>query len=130
MLHHSSYWTLCNPMDCNQPGSFVHGIIQARILEWVAMPSSGDLPDPMIKPESLMSPALVTGFFTSSTTWEAQKRSLLVIYFIYTLHFLINHCDLSIVVPARKLHGSREPSVKTLLQVLPTISGQTKNSLT
>ena len=32
--------TFCNSMDCNQPGSFVHGILQARILEWVAMPSS------------------------------------------------------------------------------------------
>ena len=33
--------TLCNPMDCSPPGSSVHGILQARILEWVAMPSSG-----------------------------------------------------------------------------------------
>ena len=32
--------TLCNPMDCNPAGSSVHGILQARILEWVAMPSS------------------------------------------------------------------------------------------
>ena len=32
--------TLCNPMDCSPPGSPVHGILQARILEWVAMPSS------------------------------------------------------------------------------------------
>ena len=32
--------TFCNPMDCNPPGSSVHGILQARILEWVAMPSS------------------------------------------------------------------------------------------
>ena len=32
--------TLCNPMDCNLTGSSVHGIFQARILEWVAMPSS------------------------------------------------------------------------------------------
>ena len=29
-----------NPMDCSPPGSSVHGILQARILEWVAMPSS------------------------------------------------------------------------------------------
>ena len=28
--------TLCNPMDCSMPGSSVHGILQARILEWVA----------------------------------------------------------------------------------------------
>ena len=32
--------TLCNPMDCSQPGSSVHGILQARILGWVAMPFS------------------------------------------------------------------------------------------
>ena len=32
--------TLCNPMDCSPPGSSVHGILQARVLEWVGMPSS------------------------------------------------------------------------------------------
>ena len=32
--------TLCDPMDCNLPGSSDHGILQARRLEWVAMPSS------------------------------------------------------------------------------------------
>ena len=32
--------TLCNPLDCSLSGSSVHGILQARILEWVAMPSS------------------------------------------------------------------------------------------
>ena len=32
--------TLCNPRDCSPPGSSVHGVLQARILEWVAMPSS------------------------------------------------------------------------------------------
>ena len=32
--------TLCNPMDCSLPGSSLHWILQARILEWVAMPSS------------------------------------------------------------------------------------------
>ena len=31
---------LCDPVDCNLPGSSVHGILQARILDWVAMPSS------------------------------------------------------------------------------------------
>ena len=32
--------TLCNPMDCSLPASSIHGILKARILEWVAMPSS------------------------------------------------------------------------------------------
>ena len=35
--------TLCHPVDCSPPGSSVHGILQARILEWVAMPSSRGL---------------------------------------------------------------------------------------
>ena len=35
-----SFLTLCNLMDCNLPGSSVPGILQAIILEWVAMPSS------------------------------------------------------------------------------------------
>ena len=35
-----SYPTLCNPMDYSPPDSSVHGILQARILEWVAMPFS------------------------------------------------------------------------------------------
>ena len=41
--------TLCNPIDFSPPGSSVHGILQARILEWFAMPFSRDLPDPGIK---------------------------------------------------------------------------------
>ena len=32
--------TLCNPMECSPPGSSVHGILQTRLVEWVAMPSS------------------------------------------------------------------------------------------
>ena len=38
--------TLCDPMDCSLPGSSVHGISQARILEWVAMPSSRGFSQP------------------------------------------------------------------------------------
>ena len=63
--------TLCNCMDHSTPGSSAHGILQARILEWVAMPSSWDLSDPEIEPASLMSPALAGGFFTMSATWKA-----------------------------------------------------------
>ena len=48
--------TFCSPIDCSLPGSSVHYILQARILEWVAMPSSRDLPNPGIK---LTSPDLL-----------------------------------------------------------------------
>ena len=51
----------------------VDGILQARILEWVAMPSSSDLPNPGIEPVSLMSPALAGRFFTTRATWEAHN---------------------------------------------------------
>ena len=65
--------TLCKTMDCSQPGYFVHGILQARILEWVAMSSPlGDFSNPEMEPTSFMSSALVGGFFITSTTWKAQ----------------------------------------------------------
>ena len=44
--------TLCDPMDCSPPVSSVHGILQARILEWVAIPFPRNLPDPGIEPTS------------------------------------------------------------------------------
>ena len=47
-----SLLTLCNPVDCSLPGSSVHGILQARILEWVAISFSRDLPNPGIEPGS------------------------------------------------------------------------------
>ena len=40
-------------MDCIQLGSYVHGIFQAIISEWVVIPSSRDLPDPEFKPTFL-----------------------------------------------------------------------------
>ena len=49
---------LCDPMDCSPPGSSVFGISKARILEQVAFPPPGDLPNPGIEPMSPRSPAL------------------------------------------------------------------------
>ena len=63
--------TLCGPVDCRPPGSSVHGILQAGTLEWVAMPSSRDLPDPGIQAASVMSPALAGETFAASASWEA-----------------------------------------------------------
>ena len=63
--------TLCDSVDCTLPGSVFHGILQTRILEWVAIPSSRGPSQPR-DPIGLKSPALAGGFFTTSTTWEAQ----------------------------------------------------------
>ena len=53
--------TLCDPMDCTPPCTSVHGISQARILEWVAIPSSRASSQPV----SPASPALASGIFTT-----------------------------------------------------------------
>ena len=50
--------TLYGCMDCSPPGSPVCGILQARILVWLAVSYSRDLSDPGIKPSSLVSPPL------------------------------------------------------------------------
>ena len=60
--------TLCDPTDCSTPGSSVHGISQARILEWLPFPSPGDLPDPGIEPRS---PALAGGFLIPAPPGKA-----------------------------------------------------------
>ena len=57
--------TLCDPMDRSLPGSSVYGILQARILEWVAMPFSRGFFRLRMESMSLMSPALAGGFFTT-----------------------------------------------------------------
>ena len=55
------------------------GILQARIQEWVAMPSSRDLPDPGIEPASLTSLAFAGGLFTTSTIWKAPLHVYMLI---------------------------------------------------
>ena len=68
MLNHFSRIQLCNPMDCSLPGSSVCGIIQAKILEWVAMPSSRGPPQP--RDQTLISyvSCIASEFFTTSAT--------------------------------------------------------------
>ena len=87
----SRFIALCDRMDGSPPGSSVRRILQARILEWVAMPSFRTLPEPEIKPGSLLSPALTGGFFTSSTTqkptkgFESESDSCSVVWVFVTL---------------------------------------------
>ena len=57
--------TFCDPMDCSPPDSSVHGILQARILEWIAISSSWGSSQPRDRTWSLASPALTGRFFTT-----------------------------------------------------------------
>ena len=50
--------TLCDPMVYSLPDSSVHSIFHTRILEWVAISSSGDIPNPGLEPMFPVSPAL------------------------------------------------------------------------
>ena len=73
--------TLWDPMDCSPPGSSVHGILQASILEWVAIPSSRDS-----QPRDWTQISHIAGgFFTLWATREA-----LIIYILQQLfHFIV-----------------------------------------
>ena len=62
-----------DPMDCSPPGSSVPGILQARILEWVAKPSSREPSQP--RDQTCVS-CIGGEFFNHWATWEAQKEIL------------------------------------------------------
>ena len=53
-----------SPVDCSTPGFSVYEIILARILEWAAIASSGDLLVPGTEPSSPVAPSLAGGFFS------------------------------------------------------------------
>ena len=83
--------TLCYPLDSSPPGSTVHGILQAWILEWVAMPSSRGSSWP--RDWTHMSPALAGGFLTTSAIWEA-------LYFLSQVQFQIPLPFLPLTLPS------------------------------
>ena len=75
LSHFSRVRLFVTPMGCSPSGSSVPGIFQARILEWVAMPSfrgSSQPRDRTCVSQPVTCPALVGGFFATSATWEAQ----------------------------------------------------------
>ena len=78
-------------MDYSPPGSSVHGILQARILEWVLFPSPGDLPDPGIKPRY---PTLQADALTSEPPGKPRPIYLyLLLLFTLLMLYLRIHCQ-------------------------------------
>ena len=74
--------TLCDPMDCSQPGFFVHGILQARTLEWVAI-SFSKLDSSCVKSSGHI--RIYLWFFlggSSIRSWEikGEKSNFYIIY--------------------------------------------------
>ena len=111
--------TLCDPVDCSPPGSSVHGILQTRVLEWVAISYPGDLPDPGIESVSLMSLALAGGSFTTSTPWEVNYMLTLKIVAEGWMSFSNLHKDTIWVLVGRQamVVCMGISSVQALLQI-------------
>ena len=85
--------TLCGLMDCSLLDFSIHGILQARLLVWVAIPCPGALPDPGIKPGS---PALQADSLPSEPPGKPQ-----IYVYVQLNHFvvhlkLIQHCKSTI----------------------------------
>ena len=83
-----SYLTLCDPMNYSLPVSSIHGILQARILEWVAIPSLGDLPDPGIKPGAPTSQA------DSLPSEPAENPFSICIHLLFFLYSMLKEVSL------------------------------------
>ena len=76
--------TLCDPMDCSLPGSSVHGVSKARILEWIAISSSRGSSHPGIKPRSS---EWAGSFFTTKLPGKP-----IYLYSLYILNPILDGC--------------------------------------
>ena len=77
--------TLCNPVDHSPPGSSIHGILPARVLEWVPMPSSRG-----IFPMQGSNPHLLCGrwiLYLCKDIWEAQVSAYYTVYYTVSYAF-------------------------------------------
>ena len=80
--------TLCGLVDCSPPGSSVQGISRQEYWSGLPFPSPGDLPNPGIKPVSLVSPASADEFFTTEPLGKpCRTRKLSVDQSIFLLDF-------------------------------------------
>ena len=82
-------------MDCSPPGSSVHGILQAKTLQWVPCPSLEDLPDPGIKLASAAAPA--GRFFLQGTriplNWQELPLNPVSLQIFWGLGFRLYSSD-------------------------------------
>ena len=94
-------------MDCSLPGSSIHRIFQAGILEWVTISFSGDLPEPGIEPAS---PALASGFFTT----ELSGKPIALHSSVQLLSHVLTLCDsMDCSMPGFPVHHQLPESTQT-----------------
>ena len=124
----------CDPMDCNPPGSSVHGILQARIQEWVAILFSRGSSQPRIEPgppvlagrffttEPSGKPHLSGEFFLIYSTQKSFIRYAICKHFLpfYRLYFhLMYEEGLQIAEKRREAKGKGEKERYTHLNAVP-----------
>ena len=100
--------TLCNPMDLSLPGSSVHGVLQARILEWVPMPSSRGSSRPRDRTCVSCVSCTAGGFFTTEPL--GKPADYCNIGYLSSFHILVLFSDsLSDVLCLRTSHTCLSP---------------------
>ena len=95
--------TPCDPIYCSPPGSSVHEILQARIVEWLLFPSPGDLPNPVIKSRS---PALQVNSLLSESSGKPIYICVCIYIYIYMFIYYVLH------LKSLKLHFDNFPLLK------------------
>ena len=97
--------TLCDPVVCSLPGSSDHGILQARILEWAAIPSSRGFSQP--RDQTLISsiPCIAVRFFTTEPPGKPIYILYIYIYVFYIEYIYSNQSILKEINPAYSLEG-------------------------
>ena len=97
--------TLCSPMNCSPTGSTVHGILQARILDWAAISHSSDWP----RDWTVVS-GTVGRFFTTSATWETSIMMVTFSISICLLGFVTEQWYINICL-IHSVHPPRQPGI-------------------
>ena len=112
--------TLCDTIDCSPPGSSVHEILQARILEWVAISFSRDLPNPGIEPMSPASPGLQEDSLPS----ESPEKPINVKYIVLKCFFKASSLVLTSYITVSKikyLHARTEANKTPKIEVIKEV---------
>ena len=118
--------TLCDPRGCSTPGSSVHGILQARILEWVAVPSSRGSSWPRDWTLVSWRSCIVGGFFTTEPlgnpqfiTLDPKHRSLRKCYSLSQIKNTVGHCPApTSSLPHTHTHQKEDSQLLALLSWL------------
>ena len=82
LVHKLCVWLFCNPMDCSLPGSSVHGISQARILEWVTTLFSGG----SSRPRDQTGVSWIGGQIVY--LWTTKEAYIMILHYIFNKDIL------------------------------------------